>query len=176
MSGAVIGTDGPFQTYSAVWPFGQTATSMTLRGHAHWRLQMKTLAFAVAFALICAVGVAQADVIVNPNSDFTTFDGGTGLPTSWYGTGETGAGAGGQTTNSPDGSAWMMAYYSTLGQGGVLLKQKNYPLIAEMAYEIQCNDQFRARLLKGQVARAAAFAPDVARSQIYDCLKAVMEI
>ena len=63
----------------------------------------------------------------------------------------------------------------TLGQAGVLIKQKNYPLIAEMACEIQCNEQFRANLLKGQAARLADFAPDAARSQVYECLKTVME-
>jgi hypothetical protein len=80
-------------------------------------LKMRTLAYVVAIALVCAAGVAQADIIVNANSDFTTFEG-SGLPTSWAGTDGSGAGIGNKTTDSPDGSAWTMVYYASLGQGG----------------------------------------------------------
>lgn len=63
----------------------------------------------------------------------------------------------------------------TLGNAGVSIKQKNHPMIAEVAYEIMGNERFRSSLLKGQSARLTAFDPEATRSQVYNCLRAAMD-
>lgn len=59
---------------------------------------------------------------------------------------------------------------STLGDAGVLVRRKEYPIIAEIAHEVIANDSLRTRLVSRQRERLAAFAPDVVRAQFRECL------
>ena len=59
---------------------------------------------------------------------------------------------------------------STMGDAGVLIEQKEYPVIAEIAHEVITNDSLRTRLVKCQRERLAAFAPDVVRDEFRKCL------
>lgn len=72
----------------------------------------------------------------------------------------------------------VLAYASTgvpytIGNAGVMIRRKDYTVIAEVAHEMITNDLLRSRLIEGQRARLAAFAPDVARTQFRACLNAV---
>jgi glycosyltransferase involved in cell wall biosynthesis len=69
----------------------------------------------------------------------------------------------------------VLAYASTgvpatLGDAGVLIQHKAYPVIAEMVHEIIADEKLRGRLIQNQRARLAAFAPDVVRAQLRACL------
>ena len=59
---------------------------------------------------------------------------------------------------------------STMGDAGVLILRKEYPAVAEIAHEVITNDSLRARLVKSQRDRLAAFAPEVVRDQLRKCL------
>jgi len=74
----------------------------------------------------------------------------------------------------------VIAYASTsvpftLGEAGVLIRRKEYPVIAEIAHEVVTNDALRARLINCQRERAAAFAPDVVRDELRKCLDKVSD-
>jgi glycosyltransferase involved in cell wall biosynthesis len=69
----------------------------------------------------------------------------------------------------------VLAYASTgvpytMGNAGVLFQRKEYPLIAEMVYEIIGDTSLRERLVTTQRARLDAFAPEKAREQFRACL------
>lgn len=69
----------------------------------------------------------------------------------------------------------VMAFASTgvpitLNGAGVLLKRKEYPLVAEIAHEITTNHALRSGLLKAQDRRLADLAPSTARAQFHACL------
>jgi len=72
----------------------------------------------------------------------------------------------------------VIAYASTgvpytLDGAGVLVRQKEFPAIAEVAHEILTNETLRARLEHTQRARLDVFAPEVARAQFRACLEAL---
>ncbi len=61
----------------------------------------------------------------------------------------------------------------TMGDDGVLVHRKDYPLIAEWAYEVIANDDLRLHLIAGQRKRLSAFAPEQACLQFQACLEAL---
>ena len=64
----------------------------------------------------------------------------------------------------------------TLGPAGVLIRRKDFPVIAEMVHETITNAALRARLLAGQRARLAAFAPEQAAADLRACLARLGEV
>jgi glycosyltransferase involved in cell wall biosynthesis len=69
----------------------------------------------------------------------------------------------------------VMAYASTgvpytMGEAGVMLLEKEYPVVAEMAHELITNDGLRKQLLAGQRRRLEALSPEMARTQFQACL------
>lgn len=73
----------------------------------------------------------------------------------------------------------VLAYASTgvpytLDGAGVLVRQKEFPTIAEMAHEILTNEVLRARLVQTQRARLGAFAPEMARAQLCACVNVLV--
>lgn len=65
---------------------------------------------------------------------------------------------------------------STLGTAGVMIREKEYPTIAEIAHEIITSDSLRSRLVEGQRARLTAFTPDAAREGFRTCLDAAITL
>jgi glycosyltransferase involved in cell wall biosynthesis len=70
----------------------------------------------------------------------------------------------------------ILAYDSTnvpftLGNAGVLVKHKDYRLIAELAHEMTSNADLRNQIIKTQRARLPAFAPEHVASQLFVCLE-----
>ena len=65
---------------------------------------------------------------------------------------------------------------STMGDAGVLIEQKEYPVIAEIAHEVITNDSLRTRLVAGQRDRLAEFAPSVVREQLRQCLDLAFDL
>ncbi len=63
----------------------------------------------------------------------------------------------------------------TLGNAGVWVKRKDCPMIAEVAYELKCNEQFRFHILKKQSERLAVFNPETARALVYGTVKTAMD-
>ncbi len=69
----------------------------------------------------------------------------------------------------------ILAYASTgipdtVGDAGVLVRAKAFPIIAEIAEQMIADLSFRQRLIKGQRNRLVAFAPDAVRAQFQACL------
>jgi glycosyltransferase involved in cell wall biosynthesis len=69
----------------------------------------------------------------------------------------------------------VLAYNSTnlphtLGNAGVLLNRKDPKLVAEMAYEMCCNQPLRQKIIARQRARLSAFSPDITQQSFFDCL------
>ncbi|MBI5652661.1 MAG: glycosyltransferase [Chloroflexi bacterium] len=70
----------------------------------------------------------------------------------------------------------ILAYASTgvpdtLGGVGVLIREKNYSMIAELAHQIISDTSLRARLIARQRERLAAFAPEIVRAHLRACLE-----
>lgn len=61
----------------------------------------------------------------------------------------------------------------TLGDAGVLIQRKDFPVIAELAHEIVTNETLRARIVQCQRARVAAFAPENVCAQLQKCFELV---
>jgi L-malate glycosyltransferase len=59
----------------------------------------------------------------------------------------------------------------TLGDAGVLFHHKEYSLIAEMVHQVVTDDSLKKNLIRRQRARLAAFAPNIARAQLRECLE-----
>jgi len=71
----------------------------------------------------------------------------------------------------------VLAYASTgvpytLENAGVMVRHKDYAVVAEIAHEMIANVELRSRLVEGQRARLAAFVPDVAHTQFRACVEA----
>ncbi len=62
----------------------------------------------------------------------------------------------------------------TLGNAGVMVKEKNYPLIAEMMEQIINNKQFRDILISGQKQRLKDFSRDASEAQLLDCINEIL--
>jgi glycosyltransferase involved in cell wall biosynthesis len=72
----------------------------------------------------------------------------------------------------------VIAYASTgipftMGDAGALIRRKEYPLVAEVVHEIVTNALLRSRLVEGQRARLAVFAPDATYVKLRACLDSI---
>ena len=70
----------------------------------------------------------------------------------------------------------VLAYASsaipeTLGKGGVLFYEKNYPLIAEMMIQMTENEQFRSEIIRKQQERLNDFSENVIGAQFEKIIK-----
>ncbi len=70
----------------------------------------------------------------------------------------------------------ILAYDSTnvpytLGDAGVLVKQMDYRMIAELAHEMTSNATLRNQIIQTQRTRLPAFAPELVAAQLFDCLE-----
>lgn len=71
----------------------------------------------------------------------------------------------------------VIAYASTgvpytMGDAGILIREKDYPVIAEAAFEVISNEKLREQLLSAQQARVEILGPEAARVQFRVCLEA----
>ncbi|CAG0995481.1 hypothetical protein ANRL3_03090 [Anaerolineae bacterium] len=64
----------------------------------------------------------------------------------------------------------------TLGKAGVSITRKNYPMIAQVAYEVLTNAELKTNLLQRQHTRLADFAPARVRDQIRHCLEEALQM